>query len=244
MAELVIRKMVDDLDQSEDGVATTPFAFEGVEYEIDLSQGNYVKLRGYLDDYLKAARRVGGRATPRKVSIPGATTVESRSNGNGHVTDTTTTRLTLNRLDGAKKLNQAIRDWYDQQPASVQQRIGVLHPRGAIRESIKRAYQESQAEDAATGLRAAVAGYREQVDESELIEAEMDSDGLMRDGQNRLPAVVETVRTEIPPSGTTENAMIRAWYRDQPYPWRAEHPLKEMGKVPASIREAWKNRDR
>lgn len=53
----------DDLDG---GTAdqTVTFALDGVSYEIDLSDVNAGRLRGVLDPYVGAGRRVGGRALP------------------------------------------------------------------------------------------------------------------------------------------------------------------------------------
>src|SRR4051812_3012125 len=52
--------VTDDLDGSE-GANTVTFAFEGVEYEVDLSASNAKKLKKALDPYISAARKTGGR---------------------------------------------------------------------------------------------------------------------------------------------------------------------------------------
>ena len=67
MVQKVETRLVDDLDGS-DAVETVTFAFEGREYEIDLSEENAAKLRDGLATFVAAARRSGGGrrgATPR-----------------------------------------------------------------------------------------------------------------------------------------------------------------------------------
>jgi len=46
------------------------FAFEGIEYEVDLSESNAKKLKKALDPYISAARKTGGRrSTGRRSSV-------------------------------------------------------------------------------------------------------------------------------------------------------------------------------
>jgi hypothetical protein len=52
-------RLVDDLDGST-AVETVRFAFEGREYEIDLSEENAARLRDGLAEFVAAARRAGG----------------------------------------------------------------------------------------------------------------------------------------------------------------------------------------
>ncbi|MFG2293584.1 Lsr2 family protein [Streptomyces sp. NPDC048603] len=61
MAQKVQVLLVDDLDG---GTAdeTVTFALDGKSYEIDLTSGNAAKLRGALEEFVKAGRRTGGRA--------------------------------------------------------------------------------------------------------------------------------------------------------------------------------------
>lgn len=64
MAQKVTTTLIDDLDGStiKDGNGgTVNFAFDGAQYEIDLSASNTEKLREALSDYVAAARRVNGR---------------------------------------------------------------------------------------------------------------------------------------------------------------------------------------
>lgn len=65
MARKVIYQVVDDLDGTvlPDGQGETiKFGLDGVEYEIDLSGDNAERLREQLGDYIRKARRIGGRA--------------------------------------------------------------------------------------------------------------------------------------------------------------------------------------
>ncbi|MEV8536599.1 Lsr2 family protein [Streptomyces sp. NPDC051211] len=61
MAQKVQVLLVDDLDG---GTAdeTVTFALDGKSYEIDLTSANAEKLRGALEEFVKAGRRTGGRA--------------------------------------------------------------------------------------------------------------------------------------------------------------------------------------
>ena len=62
MAKRQVVTMTDDLDGS-DAATTLSFSWEGVQYEIDLSQANADKLGAALAPYVGAARRVGGRGS-------------------------------------------------------------------------------------------------------------------------------------------------------------------------------------
>ncbi|MFI9206151.1 Lsr2 family protein [Streptomyces sp. NPDC053048] len=62
MAQKVQVLLVDDLNGGE-ADETVTFALDGKSYEIDLTTDNADKLREALADYVKAARRTGGRAT-------------------------------------------------------------------------------------------------------------------------------------------------------------------------------------
>ncbi|MEV5374360.1 hypothetical protein B7P34_29315 [Streptosporangium nondiastaticum] len=61
MAQKVQVLLVDDLDGGE-ADETVTFALDGKTYEIDLTTANADKLRQALADYVKSARRTGGRA--------------------------------------------------------------------------------------------------------------------------------------------------------------------------------------
>jgi uncharacterized membrane protein YgcG len=60
MAQRVNVVLVDDIDGS-DAEETVGFALDGVDYEIDLSEGHAAELRNALSLYVGHARRTGGR---------------------------------------------------------------------------------------------------------------------------------------------------------------------------------------
>ncbi|MEV0257951.1 Lsr2 family protein [Streptomyces sp. NPDC050732] len=64
MAQKVQVLLVDDLDGGE-ADETVTFALDGKSYEIDLTTANADKLRGALEDFVKAGRRTGGRSSGR-----------------------------------------------------------------------------------------------------------------------------------------------------------------------------------
>ncbi|MFF4160500.1 Lsr2 family protein [Streptomyces sp. NPDC001678] len=68
MAQKVQVLLVDDLDGGE-ADETVTFALDGKSYEIDLTTGNADKLREALQDYVKAARRTGGRASAARGKV-------------------------------------------------------------------------------------------------------------------------------------------------------------------------------
>ncbi|MDM7890498.1 histone-like nucleoid-structuring protein Lsr2 [Curtobacterium caseinilyticum] len=64
MAQKVTVQLVDDLDDSPIAAGegrTVEFAFDGSNYEIDLSDDNVDKFREAISDYVAAARKVSGR---------------------------------------------------------------------------------------------------------------------------------------------------------------------------------------
>ncbi|WP_116051367.1 histone-like nucleoid-structuring protein Lsr2 [Amycolatopsis palatopharyngis] len=60
MAQKVLVEIVDDLDGGE-ATQTVPFALDGVQYEIDLSDENARALRDTFERYVDAGLRTGGR---------------------------------------------------------------------------------------------------------------------------------------------------------------------------------------
>lgn len=62
MARREIVQLTDDLDGSE-AARTVSFAYNGAEYEIDLSEENAQEFDAMLEGYVSHARRVGGRRT-------------------------------------------------------------------------------------------------------------------------------------------------------------------------------------
>ena len=61
MAQKVNVLLVDDIDGS-DAAETIPFGLDGTHYEIDLNSDHAQELRGQLERYIKAARKVTGSA--------------------------------------------------------------------------------------------------------------------------------------------------------------------------------------
>ncbi|MEW5012205.1 histone-like nucleoid-structuring protein Lsr2 [Clavibacter michiganensis] len=78
MARKVVTTLVDDIDgtQIDEGKGeTVPFALDGVNYEIDLTDDNAAKLRTSLEEYVDKGRRVGrastGKSPARRSSSTG-----------------------------------------------------------------------------------------------------------------------------------------------------------------------------
>lgn len=87
MAQRVQVLYSDDIDGSEaDGTIT--FGFEGVQYEIDLSEKNRAKLEKALGPYISNARRVGGRnrrgSRKDRVAAGDAKSIRSWAQENGY----------------------------------------------------------------------------------------------------------------------------------------------------------------
>lgn len=79
MAQQVTVTLVDDLDGSASGdVSTIMFGLDGGVYEIDLSDQHATELRSALDEFVRAARRTGGRVK-RGGSPPPASQDETRA---------------------------------------------------------------------------------------------------------------------------------------------------------------------
>ena len=76
MAQRTVITLIDDLDHREieaDG-QTIKFAYQGIQYEIDLSEKNAKKFDKALAPFLAAARRVSTRAPQQKVVAAGVDT--------------------------------------------------------------------------------------------------------------------------------------------------------------------------
>lgn len=89
MAARTVVVRVDDLDGSDlgDGGSTVSLAFQGVEYQLDLSDDNAAQLEAVLQPYLSVARRAGGRRRGgSQPSTSGKNTSEVRAwaKANGH----------------------------------------------------------------------------------------------------------------------------------------------------------------
>lgn len=73
MAQRLEVVLLDDLDESQEAERSVPFAFDGVEYEIDLSAAHIEQLHLALQPYMEAARRTGRTASRvRKRAAKGA----------------------------------------------------------------------------------------------------------------------------------------------------------------------------
>src|SRR3954470_22998941 len=94
MAQRTVVSLVDDLDGTE-ADRTVPFALDGVEYEIDLSDKHAEELRDIFAPSVEAARRTGGR---RSTGSRSRSSSSSSSSGQGVV-------------GRSKEALKAIRDW-------------------------------------------------------------------------------------------------------------------------------------
>lgn len=96
MAKQTTVTLVDDIDGGE-ADEHLEFSFEGRSYEIDLSAKNGGKLRDVLAPYIAAGRRRTGRGT-------------------------TSTTASTARPSVDRELNQAIREWAQQQDMKIAER--------------------------------------------------------------------------------------------------------------------------
>ncbi len=115
MATRIQHTVVDDLDGTDQNVGTYRFAFDGVEYEIDLADHNFDKFAAALRPYLAGARR-----------LP-----KSRNDS----TSRTTTGSTREPTAGA------IRAWW---AANPQPDLPAFKARGNIPHQVKAAFQAAQ----------------------------------------------------------------------------------------------------
>jgi hypothetical protein len=80
MAQRVSVVLVDDIDGTE-AAETVSFGLDGVQYDIDLSEGNADKLREVLAPYIGHARRAGGRRKSGSSSSSRSSSSNGRSGG-------------------------------------------------------------------------------------------------------------------------------------------------------------------
>jgi len=76
VAQRTVMTLIDDLDRKEieaDG-QTIRFTYQGIQYEIDLSEKNAKKLDKALAPFLAAARRVSSQSPRAKVRVVGVDT--------------------------------------------------------------------------------------------------------------------------------------------------------------------------
>ncbi|ONI90063.1 nucleoid-associated protein Lsr2 [Saccharothrix sp. ALI-22-I] len=104
MVQKTIVELIDDLDGGAADESIT-FGLDGVEYTIDLSEGNARKLREVLEPFVGHARRAGGR--------------KQRP-----------TARTAVKAGGDREQNQAIREWARQEGHDVSERGRI--PQGLI----------------------------------------------------------------------------------------------------------------
>lgn len=71
MVQRVVVHLVDDID-GEPAQETVTFGLDGVSYEIDLTDERATELRGALEPWKSAARRVGGRVSVKSAASRGA----------------------------------------------------------------------------------------------------------------------------------------------------------------------------
>ena len=71
VAQEIIVLLKDDIDGTE-AVGTTKFAYDGVHYEIDLSEANKAKMDKAMSLFVKSARRTGGRQVAGSKKSKGA----------------------------------------------------------------------------------------------------------------------------------------------------------------------------
>lgn len=89
MAKKTMVQLVDDLSGEPIGDGegrTLRFAFDGADYEIDLSNSNIEEFSNALEDYVRASRRVSGR---RKTNAPAS---GGRGSGSGNGGETAAIR--------------------------------------------------------------------------------------------------------------------------------------------------------
>lgn len=111
MAQRVTTHLIDDLsgDTIDEGKGrTVPFAFDGVDYEIDLTDSNADALREALSDYIAAARKTSDRngrrrsgAAPKRGNADELAKIREWASANGH------------QVSSRGRISQAVRDAYD-----------------------------------------------------------------------------------------------------------------------------------
>lgn len=71
MAKKVTVDLIDDLDGKAPADETVEFKLDGVNYEIDLSNGNAQKMREQLAPWIAAGRKVGSKYRPKPAAGTG-----------------------------------------------------------------------------------------------------------------------------------------------------------------------------
>lgn len=81
MAERILRQLIDDItgaDIPEGAGERIAFSLRGVDYQIDLSEGNAAKLDKALKPYIEAATKVGARRRGRAAKSAGTTAASAK----------------------------------------------------------------------------------------------------------------------------------------------------------------------
>jgi hypothetical protein len=76
--EIVTRRVADDLDNTQDATETIPFSFDGMDLEIDLSEGNALRFRLLMAEFVNAARPRKPKAQSAPKKKPNPETVAAR----------------------------------------------------------------------------------------------------------------------------------------------------------------------
>jgi hypothetical protein len=118
MAKEIITRLRDDIDGS-DASKTVVFGWDGVQYELDLSNKNATAFGKLLEPYVTAARRTGGRQVRRATATAKPTTRKRASKS-------------------AASDPATVREWATQNGFTVS-------PRGRISAAILEAYQGASA---------------------------------------------------------------------------------------------------
>ena len=111
VAQRVTTHLIDDLtgDTIDEGKGrTVHFAFDGVDYEIDLTDGSANALRETLSDYIAAARKTGDRsgrrrggAAPKRGNADELAKIREWASAQGH------------QVSSRGRISQAVRNEYD-----------------------------------------------------------------------------------------------------------------------------------
>lgn len=114
VAQKVKVELLDDIDGTP-AAQTVPFALDGVEYEIDLSDDNAAALREELARYVEAARRTGGR---KRAKAAATTTPSSTANRERSTTIRTWARENGLNVSDRGRLSTEIVEAYEQATAA------------------------------------------------------------------------------------------------------------------------------
>lgn len=119
MVQRTIVIFEDDIDGTE-AVETIQITYQGVQYELDLSERNTAKLQKALDPYLSVARRVGGRRKPtmrpRSTDVVIGDSVVGSSGADDSLIDNAAVRAWAAsngiRVSGRGRISRAVIDQY------------------------------------------------------------------------------------------------------------------------------------